>query len=122
MRPLVHPALEDITVEGILHALSDPVRVEIFTSLAGSPCSQTCGSFLEVGGKSIPKSTLSQHLKVLRESGLTRQERHGVEIRSTSRCTEIDQRFPGLIPAIVNAHAIQSKSDRSGRKKAKRLS
>ena len=26
MRPLFHPAPEDISVEGILHALSDPVR------------------------------------------------------------------------------------------------
>ncbi len=36
MRPLVHPAIDDITVEGILHALSDPVRVAIYAQLAAS--------------------------------------------------------------------------------------
>ena len=39
MRPLVHPALEDITVEGILHALSDPVRAAIYAQLAGKTLS-----------------------------------------------------------------------------------
>ena len=29
MRPLYHPSLKDITVQGILYALSDPVRVAV---------------------------------------------------------------------------------------------
>ncbi|TMA24851.1 MAG: transcriptional regulator, partial [Deltaproteobacteria bacterium] len=29
MRPLVHPSIEDVSVEAILHALADPVRVAI---------------------------------------------------------------------------------------------
>jgi DNA-binding transcriptional ArsR family regulator len=107
MRPLFHPSIEDVTVEAILHALSDPVRVAIFADIAGSNCSQTCSNFLNVSEKTIPKSTLSQHFKALREAGLIRGERHGVEMRNTSRCAEIDQRFPGLIPAIVTAHNIQ---------------
>ncbi len=57
--------------------------------------------------KPIPKSTLSQHFKALREAGLIRGERRGVEMHNTSRCAEIDKRFPGLIMAIVNAHKIQ---------------
>ena len=35
MRPLFHPSIEDVTVEGILHALSDPVRVAIFAQIVG---------------------------------------------------------------------------------------
>lgn len=108
MRPLFHPSIEDIAVEGILHALSDPVRVAIFTSIAASDCSQNCSTFSHVIEKEIPKSTLSQHFKALREAGLIRGERRGVEMQNTSRCREIDQRFPGLIAAIVNAHNIQS--------------
>ena len=107
MRPLVHPALEDITVEGILHALSDPVRAAIYAQLAGKTCSQNCSNFLSVSDKNIPKSTLSQHFKVLREAGLIRAERHGVEMQNTSRCWEIEKRFPGLIGAILNAHKVQ---------------
>ena len=115
MRPLFHPSIEDVTVEAILHALSDPVRVAIFADIAGSNCSQTCSDFLLVSEKAIPKSTLSQHFKALREAGLIRGERHGVEMRNTSRCAEIDQRFPGLIPAIVNAHKVQLASQNGKR-------
>lgn len=125
MRPLFHPSVEDVTVEGILHALSDPVRVAIFTDIASSNCSQNCTNFVNVSEKPIPKSTLSQHFKALREAGLIRGERRGVEMQNTSRCTEIDQRFPGLIAAIVNAHQIQSRdklqfSNKNSRKTGKR--
>jgi DNA-binding transcriptional ArsR family regulator len=108
MRPLFHPALEDVTVEAILHALSDPVRVAIFAEIAGSNCSRNCSNFLNVSEKTIPKSTLSLHFKALREAGLIRGERRGVEMHNISRCTEVDQRFPGLIAAIVHAHRLQS--------------
>jgi DNA-binding transcriptional ArsR family regulator len=109
MRPLFHPSIEDVTVEGILHALSDPVRVAIFAGIVAGNCSQNCSSFLNVSERAIPKSSLSQHFKALREAGLIRGERHGVEMRNTSRCSEIEGRFPGLIPAIVNAYNVQMK-------------
>ncbi len=107
MRPLSHPAIEDVTVEAILHALSDPVRVAIYANIVGSACSQNCSNFLNVSDKAIPKSTLSQHFKVLREAGLIRSERQGVELHNTSRCSELEKRFPGFILAIVKAHNIQ---------------
>ena len=107
MRPLFHPSIEDVTVEAILHALSDPVRVAIYAQIVGSGCAQNCSDFLNISQKAIPKSTLSQHFKVLREAGLIRSERVGVEMRNTSRCAEIEGRFPGLIVAIVKAHNVQ---------------
>jgi DNA-binding transcriptional ArsR family regulator len=109
MRPLFHPSIEDVTVEAILHALSDPVRVAIYAGIVGSDCSQNCSAFLNISNKTIPKSTLSQHFKALREAGLIHSERRGVEMHNTSRCAEIEKRFPGLIMAIVNAHNIQLK-------------
>ena len=108
MKPLIHPSIENITVEGILHALSDPVRMAIFAQLAGADCATSCSNFLQVSDRSIPKSTLSQHFRALREAGLVRSERNGVEMHNTSRCSEIGQRFPGLLAAIVNAHRLQS--------------
>jgi DNA-binding transcriptional ArsR family regulator len=121
MRPLFHPSLEDVSVEGILHALSDPVRVAIFAEIVGSKCSQSCSNFLTISDMDIPKSTLSQHFKVLREAGLVRGERRGVEMHNTSRCAEIDQRFPGLIRAIANAHNIQSRrKSRAGNAKKRK--
>ena len=110
MRPLIHPSIEEVSVEGILHALSDPVRVAMFADIVGQECTQNCSNFLTVGDRAIPKSTLSQHFKILREAGLIRSERHGVEMHNTSRCAEIEKRFPGLIKAIVCAHKIQLES------------
>jgi DNA-binding transcriptional ArsR family regulator len=112
MRPLFHPSIQDIRLEAILHALSDPVRVQIFTDIAGAACAQTCQAFSSVNDRTIPKSSLSQHFKVLREAGLIHSERQGVEMLNTSRCQEVDNRFPGLIAAIINAHAIEG-TDRS---------
>lgn len=120
MRPLFHPSIEDLTVEGVLHALSDPVRVAIYADIVGQECAQNCSNFLRVSEKAIPKSTLSQHLKVLREAGLIRGERRGVEMYNTSRCTEIERRFPGLIMAIVNAHKVQLEGKTRTRATAKR--
>jgi DNA-binding transcriptional ArsR family regulator len=112
MRPLSHPSIKDITVEAILHALSDPVRAAIFAQIATSSCSQNCSNFLKVSEREVPKSTLSQHFKILRDAGLILSERRGVEMHNVSRCTEIDTRFPGLIPAIIQAHKAQSKGRR----------
>jgi DNA-binding transcriptional ArsR family regulator len=108
MRPLFHPQVEDIRLEAILHALSDPVRAALFIRIAGSGCAQTCVALAGGSGQAIPKSTLSQHFKVLREAGLIRSERQGVEMRNTARCAEVDQRFPGLLAAILDASRRQA--------------
>jgi DNA-binding transcriptional ArsR family regulator len=107
MRPLIHPSVDDITVEGILHALSDPVRAAIYAELAISS-GVNCSNFLQISDRNIPKSTLSQHFRALREAGLIRSERHGVEMRNSTRCAEVEQRFPGLIGAILKAHSAQA--------------
>lgn len=118
MRPLFHPDVEDVTVEAILHALSEPVRVAILTEIVGQECPQSCSAFLHLQEKPIPKSTLSQHFKILREAGLIRGERRGVEMHNTSRCAEVDQRYPGLLASIVKAHEIQLADEKKREKKA----
>lgn len=107
MKPLTHPAAGDVTVEGILHALSDPVRVELFSRIACAQAPQTCSGTAGDCGANIPKSTLSQHFKVLRDAGLVRSERKGVEMLNSSRMDEVEKRFPGLLPAILSAHRAQ---------------
>jgi len=111
MRPLFHPAAADITVEGILHALSDPVRVHIFADIAKAECPRACSAFLDVSERNVPKSTLSQHFKVLREAGLIWSERHGVELRNSPRHADLHERFGKLITAIIEAHIAQSKRE-----------
>jgi DNA-binding transcriptional ArsR family regulator len=122
MRPLIHPEIVDVPVEMILHALADPVRVAIFADIITQDCSQSCSSFLTVGEKAIPKSTLSQHFKILREAGLIRSERHGVEMHNISRCAEVDAVYPGMLAAIVKAHEAQMamRAKTGAKKKARR--
>ena len=107
MRPLFHPAIDDVPLEAVLHALSDPVRVSILAEIVAASCPMACSNFLRVEHKAIPKSTLSQHFQTLREAGLIRSQRQGVELLNVARCEEINGRFPGLVPAIINAHQIE---------------
>jgi DNA-binding transcriptional ArsR family regulator len=108
MRPLFHPAIEDVRPEAILHALADPVRATIFARIATAGCVEACTVLSTVGDRVIPKSSLSSHFKVLREAGLIRSERRGVEMRNESRCAELDARFPGLVAAIMSAYAVRA--------------
>lgn len=111
MKPLFHPQIQDVTVEGIFHALSDPIRFAIYVGIVAAECPQNCSNYLKISEKNVPKSTLSQHFKSLREAGLIRSERCGVEMRNTPRCLELDRRFPNLMKTIVDAHKTQSLGD-----------
>ena len=72
MKPLFHPALDDVTVEGIMHALSDPVRLAIYADIVGSGCEHgvhyvvgvaahvleiEVQAFLQEGGHLVPVGT-----------------------------------------------------------------
>ncbi|MDQ2834512.1 MAG: helix-turn-helix domain-containing protein [Acidobacteriota bacterium] len=116
MRALIHPAIEDVPVQAILHALSDPVRVAIYADIVKG-CEENCSNFLTVGDRDIPKSTLSQHFRILREAGLIHSERKGVEMFNTSRYDEVDRHYPGLLAAIATAHAIQIRANKRGKHK-----
>ena len=107
MKPIFHPPLDAITLEGIFHALSDPARAAIFANIAFSQCAQNCAAVAQISDRTIPKSTLSQHFNALREAGLIRSERRGVEMHNISRCDELEQRFRGLIPSILAAYKKQ---------------
>jgi DNA-binding transcriptional ArsR family regulator len=113
MRPLYHPSLQEITVQGILYALSDPVRVRIYGELVGAECAMNCTAFLSNGNLKLPKSTLSQHFKILREAGLIRSERQGVQLQNVSRCTELKKKFGPMIVSILKAY--ENEADTSNR-------
>ena len=117
MKPLIHPAIEDVPLAAILHALADPARVALFAEIVAQECPRNCTKLVSMLDAPIPKSTLSQHLRILREAGLIHGERHGVEMRNASRCAEIEARYPGLLPSIVGAHEIQIEAEkkRAGR-------
>ena len=98
MRALHHPRVEELDLTDVLHALSDPVRLEIVSLLADEqerPCSA-------VEAK-VAKSTLSHHFKVLREAGITFTRANGTHRLVTLRTDDLEQRFPGLISSVLNA-------------------
>jgi DNA-binding transcriptional ArsR family regulator len=95
-------------VEGILYALSDPVRAQIFAEMAISECPHTCSNFRKLHDRTLPKSTLSQHFKILREAGLIRSERKGVEMHNTTRCAELKGKFGDMLAAILASYTVQN--------------
>jgi DNA-binding transcriptional ArsR family regulator len=97
MRAISHPPVEHVTLAGVLHALSDPVRLEIVRTLSdGGECA--CGT-LPVP---VAKSTLSHHLKVLRDAGLTRTRAVGVQRFVSLREDDVEQLFPGLLGCVLS--------------------
>jgi len=100
MRPFVHPAAEDITLQGLLHALADPTRLTMIQAMIDMAKGANCSTLAPCD---LPKSSQSFHFQVLREAGLIRSERRGAEVINTLRCVDIERRFPGLLTAILNA-------------------
>jgi DNA-binding transcriptional ArsR family regulator len=91
-----HPAAESFTLERVLHALSDPIRLSIVRGLA------TCESMgcKDMTGFNVTRSTLSHHLKVLREAGLTFTRVVSTERYVALRHGDIEAQFPGLLAAV----------------------
>jgi len=93
-----HPAADELELATVLHALSDPIRLQIVRDLsAEGACS--CGAF----AVPVAKSTLSHHLKVLREAGVTLTEPNGTQRVVSLRTSDLDARFPGLLAAVLAA-------------------
>lgn len=100
MTRFVHPAVEDITLAGVLGALSDPMRLRIFKKLLESrDGSLSCSAATPC--PEMAKSTLSHHFRVLRDAGLIRTTKQGVENLNCVRWHEVNARFPGLLKAIM---------------------
>jgi DNA-binding transcriptional ArsR family regulator len=99
MVQFVHPATDDITLEGVLAALSDPMRLRIVKALLGEGHVMSCTAAAPC--PDMAKSTLSNHFRVLRESGLIRTSKKGVENQNTVREADLNARFPGLLKAIL---------------------
>lgn len=96
MRNYAHPDLADVSIEHLLHALSDPVRLDIVRQLARDG-EASCAAL--DGGR--PKSSMSHHFRVLRSAGLVHTRIAGVQHMNTLRREEVDARFPGLLRAVL---------------------
>ena len=86
----------ELQLAAVLHALSDPIRLQIVGRLADG-CELSCNSF----NLPVVKSTCSHHFRVLREAGVIRQRVDGVARLNSLRRDDLDARFPGLLEAVL---------------------
>lgn len=93
-----HPDLTTLDIVSVLRALADPVRLDIVKRLH-SMGEANCAALV---GKR-PKSSMSHHFQVLRESGIVHTRIEGVQHHNSLRRQELDERFPGLMAAILAA-------------------
>lgn len=95
-----HPDSTDITLQGVLEALVDPVRRSIVAQLHLADDPISCGNF----DIPVARSTATHHFNVLREAGLIRQHYTGTSRMNTLRRDDIDQLLPGLLDACARDH------------------
>jgi DNA-binding transcriptional ArsR family regulator len=94
------PAHERLSLTDVLHALSDPTRLAVVAQL-DRVGELSCGCLTV----SVAKSTLSQHLRVLREAGVTHTRPDGNQRWLSVRRDALDAQFPNLLDAVLAAHA-----------------
>jgi DNA-binding transcriptional ArsR family regulator len=99
---LFHPTRDELSMTDVLHALSDPQRLSVVRCLAEDPTPRRCGSF----DLDITKSTLTHHFRVLREAGVIDQREEGTARLNSLRRNDLDERFPGLLDAVLDAAPI----------------
>lgn len=97
MASLTHPSLDDVDLATVLHALSDPGRLAMVRKLANCDA-LSCGG---AGCPTIPRSTLSNHFRILRAAGIVRTRPDGRAYFNELRRSELDARFPGLLQVIL---------------------
>jgi len=97
-----HPERSELELPAVLHALSDPHRLEIVRRLDEDSEPRACGTF----GFDISKSTMTHHFRTLREAGVIRQERKGTTKMTELRRADLDARFPGLLDAVLSSKPI----------------
>ncbi|WP_209641708.1 ArsR/SmtB family transcription factor [Kibdelosporangium banguiense] len=97
--PLPHPERDEIRIDAVLHALADPVRLQIVRALAELGTGVACGA-IELP---VTKSTRTHHLRTLREAGVIRVRPEGTTRITTLRRADMDALYPGLLDGILAA-------------------
>jgi DNA-binding transcriptional ArsR family regulator len=94
---LHHPRTDELELTDVLHALSDPLRLELVRVLDGCDEERACGTF----DLPVAKSTATHHWRVLRECGVVASRTDGTRKFQRLRRADLDARFPGLLDAIL---------------------
>jgi len=102
--PTPEPSLEDAAAAALARALAHPVRIRILRILGGRGecyCGDLCTEF------SLAQSTISQHLKILREAGLVRATPCGSAV---GYCVDQDRlsAFVGWTSTLIDPSHVES--------------
>lgn len=92
-----HPGLDDVELVTVLSALAEPTRLRIVRMLAAMEGERAWKDI----DLPIAQSTLSHHLKILRNAGLVQSRTEGTRCFISLRDTELDGRFPGLLECVL---------------------
>ncbi|GAA3368275.1 helix-turn-helix transcriptional regulator [Streptomyces sannanensis] len=98
-RELAHPTREEIRLEGVLHALSDPMRLRVVRELSAVEKELSCSDF----ELPVTKSTTTHHFRVLREAGVIQQIYRGTAKMNGLRRADLDLLYPGLLDSVLAA-------------------
>jgi DNA-binding transcriptional ArsR family regulator len=101
----------ELSLMEVLEALADPVRLEIVRQLDETG-EKACGMFRI----DMPKSSLSHHFRILRESGVIDSETQGTIIMNRLRRKDLEARFPGVLKSILAVTRQNDRAAAGGRK------
>jgi len=90
------PRTGELELVEVLHALSDPIRLQIVQELAAGG-EQACGAI----PLPVSASTRSHHFRILREAGVTVTRVVGTQRMVSLRRDDLQARFPGLLDAVL---------------------
>lgn len=94
-----HPDADQIAIPRVLFALSEPLRLNMVRKLAADG---------EVGsidlGPDLPRSTLTHHTSLLRESGVVFVRAQGRKCMIRLRDEDLESRFPGLLETVLTGY------------------
>ncbi|WP_304107770.1 helix-turn-helix transcriptional regulator [Mycolicibacterium bacteremicum] len=86
------------TVQQVLGAVHDPVRLEVVRRLYNAGAPMQCGALYD----GINKSTATHHFKILREAGVTERLVIDGLTYQRLRLDDVEAALPGLLRSIVN--------------------
>jgi DNA-binding transcriptional ArsR family regulator len=96
-----HPDLAEVTLEAVLSALGDSIRLGLVRVLADGR-EHLQGDF----DVPVSTSTLSHHMKTLRLAGLVESRPEGTRCFVSLR-PGFDERFPGLLTSVLQLAAVR---------------
>jgi DNA-binding transcriptional ArsR family regulator len=87
------------TLQEVLAAISDPVRLEMVRRMYAGGGPTPCARLYD----DVSKSTASHHFKILREAGVTDRSVISGQTHQRLRLDDVEAAYPGVLSSILAA-------------------